>query len=212
MRYTQTNTCTQEKNEEFHVGQQWKNANVYECILISEICKEFFRVISYLLQIIHYLKAYFHMSVLNVSRIVDFHHLPFLWIYFFSPSPYLELILLVFGALVKGPVISEPPDVIELVEAFDVVRHSISLQHILTLRDGGYGVDLQVWKQSEVKEKGKEREWEWQEKALQIQMDRNCWVTWKNMGNRREDKDTHRQVLFPSTETITCRGYTKTKQ
>lgn len=46
----------------------------------------------------------------------------------------------------EGPVISEPPDVIELVEAFDVVRHSISLQHILTLRDGGYGVDLQVWR------------------------------------------------------------------
>lgn len=40
---------------------------------------------------------------------------------------YLKLILLVFGALVKGPVISEPPDVIKLVEAFDVVRHSISL-------------------------------------------------------------------------------------
>lgn len=61
-------------------------------------------------------------------------------------SPYLELVLLVFGSLVKGPVISEPPDVIELVEAFDVVRHSISLQHFLTLWDGGYSVDLQIWK------------------------------------------------------------------
>lgn len=71
--------------------------------------------------------------------------------------PYLELILLVFGSLVKGPVISEPPDVIELVEAFDVVRHSISLQHILTLRDGGNSVDLQVWKHaklSKVQERG----------------------------------------------------------
>lgn len=65
---------------------------------------------------------------------------------FLSPPPYLELIFLVFGALVKGPVISEPPDVIELVEAFDVVRHSVSLQHVLTLWDGGYSVDLQVWK------------------------------------------------------------------
>lgn len=63
-----------------------------------------------------------------------------------SFPPYLELILLVFGAFVKGPVVSEPPDVIELVETFDVVRHAVSLQHILTLRDGGYGVDLQVWK------------------------------------------------------------------
>ncbi len=46
----------------------------------------------------------------------------------------------------KRPVVSEPPDVIELVEAFDVVRHSVSLQHVLTLWDGGYGIDLQVWK------------------------------------------------------------------
>ncbi len=70
--------------------------------------------------------------------------------------PYLKLILLVFGALVKGPVISEPPDVIELVEAFDVVRHSVSLQHVLALWDGGYGVDLQVWKQQKLrKERGR---------------------------------------------------------
>lgn len=46
----------------------------------------------------------------------------------------------------ERPVVSEPPDVIELVETFDVVRHPVSLQHILTLWDGGYGVDLQVWK------------------------------------------------------------------
>lgn len=156
------------KNGEFHVGQQWKNANAHECILNSEIFKENF-IIS---ELFHssftnyslFKDLFSHVRVkyrwilacdsecvyfflLDVSRIVDFHH------------PYLELILLVFGALVKGSVISESPDVIELVEAFDVVRHSISLQHILTLRDGGYSVDLQVWKQSEVKEKGKrERE------------------------------------------------------
>lgn len=70
---------------------------------------------------------------------------------FLAISTYLELILLVFGALVKGPVISEPPDVIELVEAFDVVRHSVSLQHVLTLWDGGDCVDLQVWKQRELR-------------------------------------------------------------
>ena len=70
---------------------------------------------------------------------------------FLSPS-YLELVLLVFGALVKGPVVSEPPDVIELIEAFDVVRHSISLQHILTFRDGRHGVDLQVWRQRKLRE------------------------------------------------------------
>lgn len=58
---------------------------------------------------------------------------------------YLKLVLLVFGALVEGSVVSEFPDVIELVEAFDVVRHAVSLQHVLALRDGSYGVDLQVW-------------------------------------------------------------------
>lgn len=57
---------------------------------------------------------------------------------------YLKLVLLVFGTLVKGPVVSEPPNVIKLVEAFDVVRHPISLQHILTLWDGSNSVDLQV--------------------------------------------------------------------
>lgn len=59
----------------------------------------------------------------------------------------------------KGPVISEPPDVIELVEAFDVVRHSVSLQHILALWDGGYSIDLQVWKHRKLR-KAHEREGE----------------------------------------------------
>lgn len=62
----------------------------------------------------------------------------------FLPPSYLELVLLVFGALVKRPVVSEPPDVIELVEALDVVRHAVPLQHVLALWDGRDGVDLQV--------------------------------------------------------------------
>lgn len=57
---------------------------------------------------------------------------------------YLELVLLVFGALVEGPVISEPPDVVELVEALDVVGHPVSLQHVLALRNWRHGVNLQV--------------------------------------------------------------------
>lgn len=68
----------------------------------------------------------------------------FLFFSAFYCLSYLELVLLVFGALVKGPVVSEPPDVIELVETFDVVRHSVSLQHILALRDWRDGIDLQV--------------------------------------------------------------------
>ena len=73
-----------------------------------------------------------------------------------SPPPYLELILLVFCAHVKRPVISEPPDVIELVEAFDVVRHSVSLQHVLTLGDGGYGIDLQVCRHRKLRKSTRE--------------------------------------------------------
>lgn len=73
---------------------------------------------------------------LSVSSITFF--FPFL------PASYLELVLLVFGALVKRPVVSEPPDVIELVEALDVVGHAVPLQHVLTLWDGRDGIDLQV--------------------------------------------------------------------
>ena len=62
-----------------------------------------------------------------------------------STLPYLELILLVFGASVKGSVVAEFPDVVHPVEALDVVRDALSLQHLLALRDGGHGVDLQVW-------------------------------------------------------------------
>ena len=55
---------------------------------------------------------------------------------------HLELVLLVLGALVKWPVVSEPPDVVDLIEALDVVRHSVSLQHVLALWDGAHRVDL----------------------------------------------------------------------
>lgn len=67
--------------------------------------------------------------------------------------PYLELVLLVFGALVEGPVISEPPDVVELVEALDVVGHPVSLQHVLALRNRRHGVDLQVCARQRLREK-----------------------------------------------------------
>lgn len=65
---------------------------------------------------------------------------------------YLELVLLVFGALVEGPIVSEPPDVIELVEALDVVGHAVALQHVLALGDRRHGVDLQVWKRRLLRE------------------------------------------------------------
>ena len=68
-------------------------------------------------------------------------------------NPDLELILLVLGALVEGPVIAEPPDVVDLVEALDVVGDAVPLQHILALGDGRDCVDLQVWDQSELRQK-----------------------------------------------------------
>ena len=57
---------------------------------------------------------------------------------------YLELVLLVLGALVEGPVVAEPPDVVDLVEALDVVGDAVPLQDVLALWDGADGVDLQV--------------------------------------------------------------------
>lgn len=59
-------------------------------------------------------------------------------------APYLELILFIFSTLVEGPVVAEPPDMVDFVEALDVTRHSVSLQHVLILWDRSDRVDLQV--------------------------------------------------------------------
>lgn len=103
----------------------------------------------------------------------------------------------------KGPVISEPPDVIELVEAFDVVRHSVSLQHVLALRDGGDSVDLQVWKQRKLR-KTQERQSERERKRVTrrrcCRLKRTGILQWpgRTWGNRRhahrEDGHTCSQV------------------
>lgn len=58
---------------------------------------------------------------------------------------HLELVLLVLGPFVERPVIAELPDVVHFVEALDVVRDTLSLQDLLALRDGGHGIDLQIW-------------------------------------------------------------------
>lgn len=65
---------------------------------------------------------------------------------------YLELVLLVFGALVERPVVAELPDVVHFIEAFDVVGNALPLQHLLTLGNGRHSVDLQIW-QPGVKER-----------------------------------------------------------
>lgn len=60
-------------------------------------------------------------------------------------SAYLKLVLLVFGALVERAVIAETPDVVDFVEALDVVRNAIPLEDVLAVWDWSYCVDLQVW-------------------------------------------------------------------
>lgn len=97
---------------------------------------------------------------------------------------YLELILLVLGAFVKRPVVSEPPDVIELVEAFDVVRHSVSLQHVLTLWDGCYSVDLQVWKHRKLREVHESERGRDGVTRESTKTERRSSLTWKNMKNQ----------------------------
>lgn len=61
------------------------------------------------------------------------------------PQVYLELVLLVFGALVERPVVAELPDVVHFIEAFDVVGNALPLQHLLALGNGSHSVDLQIW-------------------------------------------------------------------
>lgn len=57
---------------------------------------------------------------------------------------HLKLILLVFGALVERTVIAETPDVVDFVEAFDVVRYAVSLEDVLAVWDWSHCVDLEV--------------------------------------------------------------------
>lgn len=57
---------------------------------------------------------------------------------------HLELVLFVLGALVERPVVAEPPDVINFVEAFNVVGHAVPLQDVLVVRDRTDRIDLEV--------------------------------------------------------------------
>lgn len=59
-------------------------------------------------------------------------------------SAHLKLVLLVFGALVERAVIAETPDVVDFVEALDVVRNAIPLEDVLAIWDWSHCVDLQV--------------------------------------------------------------------
>lgn len=58
---------------------------------------------------------------------------------------HLELVLFVLGAFVKRPVVAIPPDVVDFIEALDVVVDAIALQDVLAVGDRCDGVDLQVW-------------------------------------------------------------------
>lgn len=56
----------------------------------------------------------------------------------------LELVLLVLGSFVERPIIAKLPDMVDLVEALDVVGHPVPLQDILTFRDWTHSIDLQI--------------------------------------------------------------------
>lgn len=45
----------------------------------------------------------------------------------------------------ERPVIPEPPDVVDAVEALDAVRDPVHLQDVYVLWDGCHCIDLQVW-------------------------------------------------------------------
>lgn len=64
-------------------------------------------------------------------------------------SPDLELVVLVLGSLVEGPVIAEAPHVVDTVEALDAVGHSVHLQNTEVLRYRCHRVDLQVCRTAE---------------------------------------------------------------
>lgn len=57
---------------------------------------------------------------------------------------HLKLVLFVFGALVKRPVVAKPPDVVDLIEALDVVGNAVPLQDVLAVWDWCDSIDLQI--------------------------------------------------------------------
>lgn len=59
-------------------------------------------------------------------------------------SKYPELIVPVFGALVKGAVVVKAAYVVGSVEAFDSLRHAIQVWPFGQLRHWGHCKDLQV--------------------------------------------------------------------
>ncbi len=58
---------------------------------------------------------------------------------------HLKFIVLVFGPLVEGPVVTEASDIIDSVEALDAVRHTVHLQHINVFWNWIHCVDLEVY-------------------------------------------------------------------
>lgn len=59
---------------------------------------------------------------------------------------YLELVVLVLGALVEGSVVAELANVVDAVKALDAIGDAVHLQHVYVVRDGSHCIDLQIWK------------------------------------------------------------------
>lgn len=60
------------------------------------------------------------------------------------PLTHLKLVLFVFGALVKWPVVAKPPDVVDLIEALNVVGDAVTLKDVLAVWDWCDSIDLQI--------------------------------------------------------------------
>lgn len=65
--------------------------------------------------------------------------------YILNASAHLKFVFFVLGALVKWPVVAKPPDVVDLIEALDVIRDAVTLQDILAVWDWCDSIDLQIW-------------------------------------------------------------------
>lgn len=58
---------------------------------------------------------------------------------------YLELIVLVFGSFMEGPVVAKAAHVVHSVEAFNSVRHTVHVKYFYVFRNWRHSIDLQVW-------------------------------------------------------------------
>lgn len=60
------------------------------------------------------------------------------------PLAHLKFVFFVFGALVKWAVVAKSPDVVNLIEALDVVGDAVALQDVMAVWDWCDSIDLKI--------------------------------------------------------------------